>query len=112
VVIVALIIGYSVFFTIESGSIGVVQRFGKFVRVAEPGPNFKLPFGVEKVTKVRQDRVYKEEFGFQSDRNEIDGRYASVACQRFSLSGSVCDSWQSKGDLERPFFGKIRPNRK
>jgi membrane protease subunit HflK len=79
VVIVALMVGYSVFFTIESGSVGVVQRFGKFVRIAQPGPNFKLPFGIENVTKVRQDRVYKEEFGFQSERSEYDGRYASAS---------------------------------
>ena len=78
VVVVALMVGYSTFFTIESGSVGVVQRFGKFVRIAQPGPNFKLPFGIEKVTKVRQDRVHKEEFGFQSERNEYDGGYASA----------------------------------
>ena len=77
--IVLLIIGYSVFFTIESGSVGVVQRFGKFVRVAQPGPNFKLPFGIEKVTKVRQDRVYKEEFGFQSEREPYDSGYSSAS---------------------------------
>jgi membrane protease subunit HflK len=79
VVVAALMIGYSVFFTIESGSVGVVQRFGKFVRIAEPGPNFKLPFGIERVTKVRQDRVYKEEFGFQSDRMDNDGRFTTAS---------------------------------
>ncbi len=78
-VVVLLLIGYSVFFTIESGSVGVVQRFGKFVRIAQPGPNFKLPFGIEKVTKVRQDRIYKEEFGFQSDRNDYNGRYTPAS---------------------------------
>ena len=70
-IIAVLFVGYSIFFTIESGAVGVVQRFGKFVRVAEPGANFKLPFGIEKVTKVRQDRVFKEEFGFQSDREQF-----------------------------------------
>jgi modulator of FtsH protease HflK len=81
IIVVALIIGYSIFFTIESGSVGVVQRFGKFVRIAQPGPNFKMPFGIEKVTKVRQDRVYKEEFGFQSERSERDpysGNYSAT----------------------------------
>lgn len=78
VIVAVLAIGYSVFFTIESGSVGVVQRFGKFVRIAQPGPNFKLPFGVEKVSKVRQDRVYKEEFGFQSERDPYDSSYASA----------------------------------
>ena len=79
VVVLALMIGWSTFFTIESGSVGVVQQFGKFVRIAQPGPNFKLPFGIEKVTKVRQDRVYKEEFGFQSERGEYGGRYAPAS---------------------------------
>ena len=78
-VIVALIVGYSIFFTIESGSVGVVQRFGKFVRIADPGPNFKLPFGIEKVTKVRQDRVYKEEFGFQSERESYNSSYSPAS---------------------------------
>jgi membrane protease subunit HflK len=78
-VILLLFIGYSVFFTIESGSVGVVQRFGKFIRIAQPGPNFKLPFGVDKVTKVRQDRIYKEEFGFRSTREESRSRYAGGA---------------------------------
>ena len=75
-IVVALMVGYSVFFTIESGSVGVVQRFGKFVRIAQPGPNFKLPLGIEKGTKVRQDRVYKEEFGFQSERGDLGDRFA------------------------------------
>jgi membrane protease subunit HflK len=70
-IIAVLFVGYSIFFTIESGSVGVVQRFGKFVRIAQPGANFKLPFGIEKVTKVRQDRVFKEEFGFQSEREQF-----------------------------------------
>ncbi len=84
-IILALFIGYSVFFTIESGSVGVVQRFGKFVRIAEPGPNFKLPFGIEHVTKVRQDRVYKEEFGFQSERDPYSNYSSTTDTSSISL---------------------------
>ena len=84
-VVLVLFIGYSVFFTIESGSVGVVQRFGKFVRIAQPGPNFKLPFGIEKVTKVRQDRIYKEEFGFRSSRENVGSRYARQDASSVSL---------------------------
>ncbi|PID39989.1 MAG: FtsH protease activity modulator HflK [Proteobacteria bacterium] len=79
IALVVLMIGYTAFFTIESGSVGVVQRFGKFVKLAQPGPNFKLPFGIDKVTKVRQDRIYKEEFGFQSERGQYSGGYSSAA---------------------------------
>lgn len=79
IAIAVLMFGYSVFFTIESGSVGVIQRFGKFIRIAEPGANFKMPFGIEKVTKVRLDRVYREEFGFQSEDGQQSRGFTSAA---------------------------------
>ncbi|MBW2614439.1 MAG: HflK protein, partial [Deltaproteobacteria bacterium] len=50
VVIIALFLGSSVVYTVKQDEVGVVQRFGKFVRTEGPGLNFKLPAGVEKVT--------------------------------------------------------------
>jgi membrane protease subunit HflK len=67
---VALLVASSMFYTIGVDEVGVVQRFGKYVRTTQPGLNFKLPAGVEKVTKVKVRRVYKEEFGFQSGASE------------------------------------------
>jgi membrane protease subunit HflK len=65
-VIILLIIASSTFFTVAVEEVGVIQRFGKYVRSCEPGLNFKLPVGIEKVTKVKVRRVYKEEFGFET----------------------------------------------
>ena len=62
--------GSSTFFTVAVDEVGVVQRFGKYVRITQPGLSFKLPSGIEKVTKVKVRRVYKEEFGFRSLRTE------------------------------------------
>jgi membrane protease subunit HflK len=62
--------GSSMFYTVAVDEVGVVQRFGKYVRITQPGLNFKLPSGIEKVTKVKVRRVYKEEFGFRSLRAE------------------------------------------
>ena len=62
--------GSSTFYTVAVDEVGVVQRFGKYVRITQPGLNFKLPSGIEKVTKVKVRRVYKEEFGFRSLRTE------------------------------------------
>ena len=73
---ILLVLGYSSVFTIETGSVGVIQRFGKFTRIAPPGLNFKLPFGIENVSKVSQEKVEKEEFGFQSDRAQTAQRLA------------------------------------
>jgi len=55
--------GSSTFYTVGVDEVGIIQRFGKYVRTTQPGLNFKLPAGIEKVTKVKIRRVYKEEFG-------------------------------------------------
>ncbi len=73
--ILVIAVGVSSIFTIKSGSVGVIQRFGKFTRIAPPGLNFKLPFGIERVSKVSQEKVEKEEFGFSSDRSQQVGRF-------------------------------------
>jgi membrane protease subunit HflK len=36
---------------------GVVLRFGQFSRVLEPGPHFKLPWPIERVTKVAATQI-------------------------------------------------------
>ncbi|MDY0132441.1 MAG: FtsH protease activity modulator HflK [Desulforegulaceae bacterium] len=64
IVVFLLIFGKSMFFTIDTSEVGIVQRFGQYDRTVYPGLNFKLPAGVEKVVKVKIKRVFKEEFGF------------------------------------------------
>lgn len=77
--VVLAALAYSSFFTINSGSVGIVQRFGEFVRVSPPGLNFKLPFGIEKVTKIAQEQVFKEEFGISEDgRHSADDSASSL----------------------------------
>jgi len=44
----------------------VVKRFSKYVSTTQPGLHFKIPFGIDKVTKVPVQRVQKEEFGFRT----------------------------------------------
>ena len=36
---------------------GVVLRFGQFARVLQPGPHFKLPWPIERVTKVAATQI-------------------------------------------------------
>ncbi len=66
IILLAVILGYSMFFTIGADEVGIIQRFGKYIRTCQPGLNWKLPVGIEKVTKVKVKRVYKEEFGLDS----------------------------------------------
>lgn len=48
---VLLVIVLSCAFSVDTMNIGVIQRFGKFVRLVNPGLNFKLPF-IESVDRV------------------------------------------------------------
>ncbi len=76
-IIIAIFLAYSCIFTIGADEVGVIQRFGKYVRTCQPGLNFKLPFGIEKVTKVKVRHIYKEEFGFRTIKAGIRTRYAT-----------------------------------
>ena len=76
-IFILLFFSTSTFYTVGVDEVGVVQRFGKYVRTTQPGLNFKLPSGIEKVTKVKVRRVYKEEFGFRTVRRDIQTRAIS-----------------------------------
>ncbi len=83
---------YSSFFTIDSGAVGMVQQFGKYVRTAPPGLNFKLPFGIEHVNKVPQEKIFREEFGLPLD---ISGQ----ASRQISTDEDASAALMLTGDL-------------
>ena len=77
IILLLLFIGSSTFYTVGYDEVGVIQRFGKYVRTGQPGLNFKLPTGIEKVTKLRVTHVHKEEFGFRSARTDARERFSA-----------------------------------
>ncbi|MBB3209320.1 membrane protease subunit HflK [Rhodopirellula rubra] len=75
-----LLLGIAVFtsvYTVQAESQGVVLRFGKYVRNAEPGLRFKLPFNMEKVEMVPVKRQLKQEFGFGTPGSTNPTQYSS-----------------------------------
>jgi membrane protease subunit HflK len=60
----AIYFAYSSYYTVSAESVGVVQRFGHFREVVDPGLHFKIPFGIDTVMQVPVKRQLKEEFGF------------------------------------------------
>jgi membrane protease subunit HflK len=75
--IVVLFIASSTFYTVKQDEVGIVQLFGRYVRTSQPGLNFKLPIGIEKVTKVNVKNIQTEEFGFSSARLDSRSRFKS-----------------------------------
>lgn len=57
---------WTVYYTVPSDSVAVVQRFGKYVKDVPSGLHFKLPFGIDKATIIPVKRQLKQEFGFST----------------------------------------------
>ncbi len=73
-----LLTGY---YQVEPDEVAVVQRFGALVRTSDPGPHFKIPFGVETVTKVPVQRQLKMEFGFRTSRPGTRSEFAADSAE-------------------------------
>ncbi|RMH88353.1 FtsH protease activity modulator HflK [Lysobacter pythonis] len=56
-VALALWLVFSSFVLVAEQQRGVVLRFGQFNRLMQPGPNFKLPWPFEQVTKVNATKI-------------------------------------------------------
>ena len=66
IVILVLITVFSSFFVVDQKEMAAVLRFGRFVRMADPGLHFKLPFRIERNYNVPTQVVLKDEFGFRT----------------------------------------------
>jgi membrane protease subunit HflK len=82
IAVLLIILGSSCFYTVGVDEVGVVQRFGEYVRTTPSGLNFKFPRGIEKVSKVKVRFVFKEEFGFRTIQAGVRTRYASGAAYK------------------------------
>lgn len=72
------------FFQIRPEEVGVITRFGKYIRAEEPGLNMKLPV-LERVYKVAVERQHKEEFGFRTAASGIRSEYTRTGTRDESL---------------------------
>jgi membrane protease subunit HflK len=64
-IIAAIIFFFTTFYQVQPEAVGVVLRFGKYVRTTEPGLHTKMPFAEEVIT-VPVQRQLKQEFGFRT----------------------------------------------
>jgi membrane protease subunit HflK len=73
---VVLILLAGSFYQVAPDEMGVILRLGKYVRSTDPGLHFKLPLGLEALTKVPVQRQLKLEFGFRTVRAGVNTQYA------------------------------------
>jgi len=79
-------------YQIEPEEVGVVLRFGKYVRTTEPGLHFKIPFA-EDMLRVPVQRQLKQEFGFRTTdagvRTEFADRAGQLGEESVMLTGDL-----------------------
>jgi membrane protease subunit HflK len=71
---VALVLLLTSFYQIEPEEVGVIRRFGAYVRTTEPGLHLKWPF-IESLVKVPVQRQLKQEFGFRTLQAGVRTQY-------------------------------------
>jgi membrane protease subunit HflK len=64
--ILIVLAAFSSFYTVQPDEEAVVIRFGKYIDTTQPGLHFKLPLGIDQVTKVKTKIVHQTEFGFRT----------------------------------------------
>jgi membrane protease subunit HflK len=66
---------------------GIVLRFGKVAREADPGPGYHLPWPIEEVLKPAVTQIRKEEFGFRTVSIGPPARYADEDNEALMVTG-------------------------
>ena len=98
--------GFSGFFRVEPDELGVVLRFGKFVREVQPGLNYHLPYPIEGALTAPALRVNKLTIGMsgpEDTRGSSRGR--DVPEESLMLTGD-----ENIVDVDFSVLWKINPN--
>lgn len=94
-IVVLVLLGVIVIFTavktVGPEEEGVVVQLGKYNRTLQPGLNFILPLGIERMYKIPVQRQLKQEFGFRTAQADTRTRYAGgdFSAESLMLTGDL-----------------------
>jgi modulator of FtsH protease HflK len=98
--------GFSGFFQVAPDELGVVMRFGKYVRDAKPGLNYHLPYPVESVLTPKVTRVNRIDIGMRLVEDLRRGTtMRNVPEESLMLTGD-----ENIVDVDFSVFWLIKPN--
>ena len=90
-VVALIIVGYLSYYTVEPEETAVLQRFGQYIGTAGAGLHFKIPFGIDSVSKVVTGRVLQREYGYRTLEPGVRSQ--------FTEKGFEAESIMLSGDL-------------
>ena len=88
---------FSWFFTVEQQSRAIIERFGRYVRTARPGLNFKLPY-IDRIVQRVSLRV--QQLPVEVETKTLDNVFVklAVAVQYRVVEGNEADSYYKLQD--------------
>ena len=98
--------GFSGFFRVEPDELGVVLRFGKFVREVQPGLNYHLPYPIETALTPPALRVNKTDVGIRPV--EDVGRRTSV--RELPEESLMLTGDENIVDVDFSVLWRVKPN--
>ena len=93
------------FFRVDSQELGAVLRFGKYVRTAEPGLNYHLPYPVETVRLAPALRVIKTDIGMRLTEDRRGTQLRDVPEESLMLTGD-----ENIVDVDFSVLWKVKPD--
>jgi membrane protease subunit HflK len=86
-IVILIVFSFTSYYTVEPDEEAVVIRLGRYLKTTPPGLHFKIPFGIDSVTKVKTRIVHQAEFGFRTTQTSFNKRssYSSNAFDNESL---------------------------
>ncbi|MFY9836168.1 MAG: FtsH protease activity modulator HflK [Xanthobacteraceae bacterium] len=99
--------GFSGFFRVEPDELGVVLRFGQFVREVQPGLNYHLPYPIETALTPQALRVNKVDIGMRVlEATSRATTVRDVPEESLMLTGD-----ENIVDVNFSVLWKVKPNR-
>lgn len=100
----------SSFYTVQPDEEAVIIRLGKYSGTYPPGLHFKLPFGIDRLKKLKTKLVHQAEFGFRTRSAQVAARTsyskANLGNESSMLTGdlNVADvEWVVHYQISDPF---------
>ena len=102
IVLLAIILAFTSFYTVKEGSVAIVERFGKVIGVKEPGLHFKLPFADKKTTIVTREQTIK----FGGDEEFAPIRVSTKDMQTIGVDLTVSNITTDPMKVYKSFVGR------
>lgn len=103
--ICAVVAWYAFFFRVNPDELGVVMRFGEFVRQEPPGLHFRLPYPIEEVDLPKVTRQNIIEIGMRSN---VDRGFGAGAAQDVKEESLMLTGDENTVDIDFVVYWRIK----